>query len=191
MTKYEDYYEEDEKNYIKRRKNELIEERTEEIVKEKLIEEKYGKSYDDLSFNEQMEVMVDYSLDLDARLLAVTDPLAEMQAEMDVEMSSYDYNKGKRRTSYTPPSGGSACFIATAAYGTPFALEIDILRYWRDKSLKSNYIGNLFVRFYYLFSPPIADFIRKRDYLRKLVRKFLNPFVKYLSKKYGKSRGLT
>ena len=30
----------------------------------------------------------------------------------------------------------SQCFIATAAYGTPFAQEIEILRYWRDKKLK-------------------------------------------------------
>ena len=26
----------------------------------------------------------------------------------------------------------SGCFIATAAYGTPFATEIDIFRKWRD-----------------------------------------------------------
>ncbi len=56
----------------------------------------------------------------------------------------------------------SKCFIATAAYGTPFAKEINILRYWRDTFLLKHFIGILFVKTYYKISPPIADFISKR-----------------------------
>jgi len=98
----------------------------------------------------------------------------------------YGENKSTSSSIRNLEENNPSCFIATAAYGTPFAFEIDILRHWRDKSLKINYIGNLFVRFYYLFSPKIADFIRTRNYLRKLVRKCLNLFVKYLIRKYNK-----
>lgn len=75
------------------------------------------------------------------------------------------------------------CFIATVAYGTPMAEELDILRYWRDNSLKTNWIGRQFVNLYYATSPPIANFIKKRNYLRRFVRKCLNPFIKYLKVK--------
>lgn len=77
-----------------------------------------------------------------------------------------------------------ACFIATAAYGTPFAREIDVLRDWRDNSLKKNFLGVLFVKVYYKISPPIARFIARRGKLRKLVRVILKPMVRVLRKYY-------
>lgn len=77
------------------------------------------------------------------------------------------------------------CFIATAAYGTPFAEEIDILRRWRDNFLSESILGRALIKIYYSTSPPIANYIRKEDRLRKLVRVSLNPFVKLLNKIYS------
>lgn len=82
--------------------------------------------------------------------------------------------------------GKSACFIATASYGTPFAEEINILRFWRDNFLLKNYFGTLFVNTYYNISPPIARFIQKRRYLRASVRFCLNPFIRLLKLIYKK-----
>ena len=74
------------------------------------------------------------------------------------------------------PSGG--CFIATAAYGTPSAEQIDVLRDFRDIVLLESIPGSLFVSLYYQFSPPIADFIAGNQLLRTVVREFLiNPIV--------------
>jgi hypothetical protein len=70
------------------------------------------------------------------------------------------------------------CFIATAAYGTPAAEEIDILRQFRDEFLLDNPPGRAFVDFYYQFSPPIADFISEHEALRTVVREgFVDPVV--------------
>ena len=74
----------------------------------------------------------------------------------------------------------SGCLIATAAYGTPLAPEIDVLRRWRDESLLSNALGRLFVRLYYRVSPPVAGFIETRGWLRALVRKLLRPIIRRL-----------
>lgn len=74
------------------------------------------------------------------------------------------------------------CFIATAAYGTPLADEINILRKFRDNSLQLSPIGKRFIDFYYLISPPIAKFISSRSCLRKFVRSILKPLVTFLKK---------
>ncbi|MDY6930559.1 MAG: CFI-box-CTERM domain-containing protein [Halobacteriota archaeon] len=73
-----------------------------------------------------------------------------------------------------------ACFIATAAYGTPFAKEIDVLRDFRDDTLMTNVLGRAFIRFYYILSPPIAKFIGRSELLRKIVRGLLNPLIRIL-----------
>ena len=72
----------------------------------------------------------------------------------------------------------SVCFIATAAYGTPTAEEIDVLREFRDKVLLRSTVGAQFVALYYQLSPPVADFIASNELLKTLVRELLvDPIV--------------
>jgi hypothetical protein len=65
------------------------------------------------------------------------------------------------------------CFIATAAYGTSTAKELDVLRSFRDEVLLESSLGSQFVNFYYDVSPPLADFISENSLLRTLVRELL------------------
>jgi len=74
------------------------------------------------------------------------------------------------------------CFIATAAYGTPFAEEINILRSFRDKRLNNNPLGYKFVKFYYKISPGIANVISKNEFLKKIVRIALKPIIEIVKK---------
>jgi hypothetical protein len=74
------------------------------------------------------------------------------------------------------PSGGM-CFIATAAYGTPMAEEIEILREFRDGYLLTNPVGQALVGLYYRVSPPIAEFINEHPGLKPIVRAGLLPAV--------------
>ena len=69
------------------------------------------------------------------------------------------------------------CFIATAAYGTPMAKEIEILRGFRDEYLLTNPVGKALVEFYYRLSPPIAEFITEHPSLKPIVRAGLVPAV--------------
>jgi hypothetical protein len=67
-----------------------------------------------------------------------------------------------------------ACFIATAAYGSPDAPEVDALRRFRDRRLLTNAPGTAFVRLYYRLSPPFARLIARKPRLRAAVRKTLD-----------------
>ena len=64
-------------------------------------------------------------------------------------------------------------FITTAAYGTPTAEQIDVLREFRDVVLLENSVGSEFVSLYYQLSPPVADFIAGSGFLKTVVRELL------------------
>ena len=68
---------------------------------------------------------------------------------------------------------GAGCFIATAAYGSPTAEQIDVLREFRDVVLLESTAGSQFVALYYKLSPPVADFISGSSFLRSFVRVLL------------------
>jgi hypothetical protein len=82
---------------------------------------------------------------------------------------------------------GGGCFIATAAYGTPFAPEINALREWRDFKLRKSAGGRMFIKAYYAVSPSIALIIAKSEQLKYLTRKILTPIVGYFKRKYRES----
>ena len=74
-------------------------------------------------------------------------------------------------------SGGGACFIATAAFGSYRAPEVILLQKFRDRILLASAPGRLFVEFYYRVSPPIADFIGHYDTLKRATRMALRPLI--------------
>jgi hypothetical protein len=77
-------------------------------------------------------------------------------------------------------SRGGNCFIATAAYGTPMAEEVIILKRFRDEYLAKTPTGKDFIENYYRISPPVADFIENKPALKSITRFIINPIVRLL-----------
>ena len=69
---------------------------------------------------------------------------------------------------------GGTCFMASAAYGTPLATDIDILRTFRDNRLLSNGLGHAFSDTYYRLSAPVVDYVAKHEVVRGIVRLFIS-----------------
>ncbi len=84
------------------------------------------------------------------------------------------------------------CFIATAAFGTPFAPELKVLREFRSKILQHHNWGVWFIKHYYKISPKLAPFIFDKPWLRATVRAGLWPFYGFakLSLTYGFANAL-
>lgn len=73
------------------------------------------------------------------------------------------------------------CLIATAAYGSELALEVQFLRTFRDQFVKSTFAGSAFMKafdtFYYSFSPAAASVTAQNPVLSKAVRVLLYPLI--------------
>ena len=79
------------------------------------------------------------------------------------------------------PDDGGGCLIATAAYGSELAPQVQFLREIRDNSLLSTASGTSFMtgfnQFYYSFSPVVADIERENAVFRDVVRTAITPGV--------------
>ncbi|MEO6776251.1 MAG: fibronectin type III domain-containing protein [Kofleriaceae bacterium] len=70
-----------------------------------------------------------------------------------------------------------ACFVATAAYGSLLANDVEMLRRTRDLFLRTNALGELGVEAYYTFGPLLAAPVGESELLRATAREVLAPIV--------------
>ena len=81
-------------------------------------------------------------------------------------------------TQAAPASGGGGgCFIATAAFGSPLAGQVEILRQLRDRYLLTNNFGQKFVTWYYRNGPVAANYIKDKPLAKAAVRVTLYPLI--------------
>ena len=84
-----------------------------------------------------------------------------------------------------PYEEGGGCLIATAAYGSEIAPQVQLLREIRDNQLLNTESGtsfmNTFNDVYYTFSPTIADMQRESPMFKEAVKLGLTPLLSSLS----------
>ncbi len=77
------------------------------------------------------------------------------------------------------------CLIATAAFGSELAPQVQQLRELRDNTILSTESGTAFMtgfnQFYYSFSPMIADLERENPIFKEVVKIALTPMLSSLS----------
>jgi hypothetical protein len=91
----------------------------------------------------------------------------EMGSPADTEITTPE----RTFTTVTP------CFVASAAYGSPLASQIGVLRALRDRHLANHALGRAFIDFYYAVGPRLAEPVRQHPWLASAVRAVLAPVV--------------
>src|SRR5690349_2359061 len=81
----------------------------------------------------------------------------------------------------TPVQPKSGCLIATAAFGSELAPQVQFLREYRDNTIMTTMAGssflNAFNTVYYSFSPTVADAERTHPLLQETVRAGISPLL--------------
>ena len=89
-----------------------------------------------------------------------------------------------------PEKKGGGCLIATAAYGSEMAPQVQLLREIRDNQLMNTESGSAFMtgfnELYYSFSPTIADMQRENPMFKEAVKLGLTPMLSFSN--YAKCR---
>ena len=82
-------------------------------------------------------------------------------------------------------SEGGGCLIATAAFGSEMAPQVQFLREIRDGKVMSTESGTAFMtgfnQFYYSFSPAVADYERENPIFKETVKVALTPMLTSLT----------
>ena len=96
----------------------------------------------------------------------------------------------KQTSSFEPEqtqqqSNGGGCLIATAAFGSEMAPQVQFLRELRDNTVLQTESGSAFMtgfnQFYYSFSPTIADYERENPTFKEAVKLTLTPLLASLT----------
>ena len=85
----------------------------------------------------------------------------------------------------TEQSEGGGCLIATAAFGSEMAPQVQFLREIRDNTVLQTESGTSFMtgfnQFYYSFSPTVADYERENPAFKEAVKVTLTPLLASLT----------
>ena len=108
---------------------------------------------------------------------------------LDLDRAEAAVNSGSAQStpSVTQTSGseGGGCLIATAAYGSEMAPQVQFLREIRDGKVMTTESGTTFMtgfnQFYYSFSPAVADYERENPIFKETVKVALTPMLTSLT----------
>ena len=100
-----------------------------------------------------------------------------------------DYTIGITATNYLGVEvikyNGGGCLIATAAFGSELAPQVQLLREIRDDMVLQTKSGSIFMtgfnQFYYSFSPAVADYERENTTFKEAVKLTLTPLLTSLT----------
>ena len=115
--------------------------------------------------------------------------LEKYRFNLDGEMKPVDW--GPNIMKYNPVDDrdpterGGGCLIATAAFGSEMAPQVQFLRELRDNTVLQTESGTSFMagfnQFYYSFSPTIADYERENTVFKEAVKLTLTPLLTSLT----------
>ena len=90
-----------------------------------------------------------------------------------------------KETTSVKSGNGGGCLIATAAYGSELAPQVQQLRELRDNQLLQTESGSAFIGIfndiYYSFSPTIADYERENPMFKEAVKLAITPMLSTLA----------
>ena len=132
----------------------------------------------------------EFTILLDGKEIAASVNKTERSSVVSIEIDEKgEYTLGITATNYLgvelEKSNDGGCLIATAAFGSELAPQVQQLRELRDNTVLQTESGTSFMtgfnQFYYSFSPAIADYERENPIFKEAVKLTLTPLLTSLT----------
>ena len=106
-------------------------------------------------------------------------------ANLDSQPMCLIFDESIAATEVSSEAQGGGCLIATAAFGSEMAPQVQFLREIRDNTILQTESGTAFMtgfnQFYYSFSPAVADLERENPIFKEAVKVTLTPMLTSLT----------
>ncbi len=125
-----------------------------------------------------------YSMDFEVEGI-LFQPIPKEIVSFDITVGDAHAQPPVSDNDVSPTEENGGCLIATAAFGSELAPQVQQLRELRDNTVLSTKSGIAFMsgfnQFYYSFSPSVADFERENPVFKEIVKVGLTPMLSSLS----------
>ena len=115
---------------------------------------------------------------------ATTTTEGNLESEFEIKTVKEESETTTTTTTTTDDKGGG-CLIATAAFGSEMAPQVQFLRELRDNTVLQTESGTSFMagfnQFYYSFSPYVADYERENPAFKEAVKLTVTPLLASLT----------
>ena len=126
---------------------------------------------------------------VESKIISTLPPLSASLSKLDLKGTWWEQppKLAEAQLGQTPTSEkkGGGCLIATAAFGSELAPQVQQLRETRDSVLSHTQSGTAFMtafnEFYYSFSPTVADWERENPIFKEAVKITITPLITTLS----------
>ena len=102
-----------------------------------------------------------------------------------IDVVTFEVVEDSDKITQTEQPKGGGCLIATAAFGSEMAPQVQFLREIRDNTVLQTESGSAFMmgfnQFYYSFSPVVADYERENPVFKETVKLALTPLLTSLT----------
>ncbi len=144
----------------------------------------FNQAYD-IAYAQQMPGVDPSLMEKSEKMLEATEKMVETTGQM-MEKTEKIVEKTEEVLDKTGEIGKvGGCLIATAAFGSELAPQIQQLRETRDNVLLQTQSGAAFMSgfnsIYYLFSPTVADWERENPIFKEAVKITITPLITTLS----------
>ena len=160
-----------------------VEETVEEAAVEETVEEAaVEETVEEAAVEETVE---EAAVEETVEEAAVEETVEEAAVEETVEEAAVEETVEVSVATQESEEEGGGCLIATAAYGSEMAPQVQLLREIRDNQLMNTEAGSAFMgafnEAYYSFSPYIADMERENPLFKEAVKLGLTPMLSSLA----------
>lgn len=142
---------------------------------------KYACKKAEMKYNKAFELTRSDDYKQHARIFRESAGIYDIVGDTEGASQVRDAESAAEARAEAKDQGFSDCLIVTATFGSPMASEVQLVRNFRDDTIRQDYLGSRYITalnaMYYSFSPAVARAIDENPSAKPVMRLVLAPLI--------------